>query len=483
MILNSQIVGFTIGTLLVIIGITSLVPAAVDWQADHDNFSAFLKCSIISLFFGGLLILSNQNYKTSMSVKETFLLTTLSWFSISLFSALPLYFSDLDISFTDAFFEAISGITTTGSTVLSGLDKMSPGILIWRSIIQWIGGIGIVAFAIVILPFLKIGGMQLFQTESSDHSEKVMPKTNDQIKSLITVYIALTVWCILTYYALGMSMFDAINHALTTIPTGGYSTHDASFGFFQNPAIHYAGAFFMLAGGLPFVLYIKVLFNGKWDFLKDEQFTTLMLMLTAFTLILTIWLYFNQDYSLAQSFQHTLFNIISIITTTGFATTDYTLWGSFAVTFFLFLTFLGACAGSTSGGIKVMRLVIAAKILKRQIKTLIYPHGSFALHYQGKLINTSVVLTVMGFLGLYVFCNVVLTIALSLLGLDFETALSGAATAIANVGPGVGSIIGPAGNFSSLPDAAKWLLCAGMLIGRLEIMTVLVLFRYEYWKS
>jgi trk system potassium uptake protein TrkH len=480
--LNNQIIWFTIGTLLVIVGVAGLIPAAVDWHSEHDNHVAFFKCAIISLFFGGALILGNRNFERTLSGRQTFLLTTLSWLFLGIFSSFPLYFSDLQISFTDAFFESISGITTTGSTVLNNLDDMSHGLLLWRSITQWIGGIGIIAFAILILPFLRIGGMQLFQTESSDRSDKIMPRTENLIKSLLLVYVALTLICIVIFYLLGMTVFDAINHALTTIPTGGFSTHDASFGYFQSGPLDYAASFFMLAGGIPFVLYVKYLFQGEIHFLKDEQVRSLMIMLVIFITFLTAWLCLKKDFDFFSSLQLVVFNVISVITTTGFATTDYTDWGSFAAVLFFFLTSLGACAGSTSGGIKVMRVVVAVKVMFQQMKALIFPHGLFPIRYQGNSISASVSITVMSFLSLYIFSIFVLTVALALVGLDFETAVSGAATALANVGPGLGDTIGPAGNFSSLPDAAKWLLSGGMLFGRLEIMTVLVLFRYEYWQ-
>jgi len=348
---------------------------------------------------------------------------------------------------------------------------------------QWIGGIGIVAFAIVVLPFLRIGGMQLFQAESSDRSEKVMPKTGDVVLSLFKIYCGLTFLCILTYHTLGMSWFDALNHALTTLSTGGYSTHDASFGFFKGAPLQYAGTLFMLAGGLPFVLYVKLVYHGRFMFWKDEQVKTILAMLLAFTAVLTLWLSAHSDYAILDSLRLCAFNVVSIVTTTGYATSDYLLWGPLAVTMFFFLTYLGACAGSTTGGLKVMRLVIVSKAVSRHFRTLLYPHGTFTMRYQGRPVERSVILTVLGFLCLYVVANTFLTFALTLTGLDFATAVSGAATALANVGPGVGNIIGPSGNFSALPDISKWLLCTGMLLGRLEILTVIVLFSFDFWND
>lgn len=481
--MRHQIIGFTLGLLLLIIGLAGLVPAFLDFNEGHNNAYDFLGCSIVSIFFGGALVTANQARQHTLDLKQTFMLTTLSWLFISFFAALPLYYSDLDISFTDAFFESASGITTTGSTVLSGLDDMSRGILLWRSIIQWIGGIGIIAFAIVILPFLRIGGMQLFRTESSDQSEKIMPKTISLVGSIVSIYCLLTALCTLTYMLFGMEGFEAINHAMTTIPTGGYSTHDASFGFYDSAALHYAASFFMLAGAVPFVLFVKFLYQGKFTFFQDEQFRIFIFLLIGLISLMSVWLWCHSDYSLMKSLQHSTFNIISMISTTGFATMDYTQWGGFAAAFFFFITFLGSCSGSTAGGIKIIRLIIVTKLLKLQIQRLIHPHGVFSMRYQDKPIEINVAMNVMGFLGLYVVSNVALTVILSFLGLDFETSISAAATALANVGPGIGDVIGPSGNFSTLPDTAKWLLSCAMILGRLEIMTIFVLFARTYWQD
>ncbi|MGB0720192.1 MAG: TrkH family potassium uptake protein [Bdellovibrionales bacterium] len=481
--MKHSLIGLTLGIMIAMVGVAELIPALIDFAHGHNNADDFFRCAVVSIFFGGGLIIVNSGGKPHLSLRQSFLLTTLSWVCLSVTAAMPLYFSDLDLSFTDAVFESVSGVTTTGSTVLSGLDEQSHGVLLWRSIIQWIGGIGIIAFAIVILPFLSIGGMQLFQTESSDKSDKALPKTTDLVSALVQIYGLLTLLCVITYYALGMDFFDAVNHAMTTLSTGGYSTHDASFGYFKSPAMQYAASLFMLAGSIPFVLYVRFLYQGRFLFFKDEQFMALVYTLVALTVVLSVWLWASSPYSISESVQYSVFNIISVITTTGYATTDYTLWGGFAVAFFFFLTFLGACSGSTSGGIKMMRIVIVSKILRRQIKKLIYPNGTFSIRYQGRNIDNAVALNVMAFLGLFCASNVVLSVLLALLGLDFETAISGAATALANVGPGIGNVIGPAGNFASLPDTAKWLLCAGMILGRLEIMTIFVLFRREYWRG
>lgn len=480
--MKNHIIGFTLGILLVIIGVAELVPAAMDYGVNNPNYQDFLWCSLLSLFFGGVLILSNYRHNHTMTLRQTFLLTVMSWIVVSIFVSLPYHFSSMHISFTDSIFESVSGVTTTGSTVLSGLDTMSHGLLLWRSLSQWIGGIGIIAFAIVILPFLQIGGMQLFQTESSDRSEKVMAKTLDVVKAIVQIYVWLTIVCIIVYYVLGMTMFDAVNHAFTTIPTGGYSTHDASFGYFKSSALQYAAAFFMFISGIPFVLYVRLLYKGETSLFKDEQVRAYVLIVAATIAVLTVWLSGNTHLGLPLSLQYAVFNVISVVTTTGFATADYVLWGSFSASLFFFLTYLGGCTGSTAGGIKIMRLVITFKALKRQFKTLLYPNGLFAIRYQGHAVTRDVSIAVLSFLAVFVTANVMLTLAFCFLGLDFDTAISSAATSLANVGPGISPEVGPSGNFANFPDAAKWLMCAGMLIGRLEIMTLLVMFQYQYWR-
>lgn len=481
--MKNQIIGFTIGVLLLIVGVAELIPAYLDHYDGHENYKAFLRCSVISIFFGASLVLINKSYIRKLNIKQTFMLTAMSWFFMSLFAGFPLYFSDLDITMTDAFFESVSGITATGSTVLSELDEVSHGVLLWRSLMQWMGGIGTISFAILILPFLRVGGMQLYNTESSDRSDKVMPRTLVLVKSLFIIYIGLTACCFVVFNLLGMQTFNALNHALTTIPTGGFSTHDASFGFYDdNPALQYAATLFMLASAIPYVLYVQFVFQGRNRFWKDEQFKGILLLIAGLSFVITAWAFYNTDLSFGDALRYSIFNVVSIVTTTGYSTTDYLLWGKFAVMFFFFIMLLGGCAGSTTGGIKIMRVIIATRVVAKQLKQLIYPNGRFSIHYQGRAIDNSVAMAVFAFLGVFVAANVILTIALSLTGLDFPTAISGAATALSNVGLGVG-IIGPAGNFYTLPDSAKLLLCLGMLLGRLEVMTVLVLFRHEYWRT
>lgn len=477
-----QIVFFTLGLLLLINGAMMVLPMGLEILHGGPDVGTFIGCACFSFFIGGLMILNGRGFDRKLSIRQAYILTTMSWVLMSLFSALPLYFSTLEISFTDAVFEAVSGITTTGSTALVGLDHMPHGVLLWRAMTQWIGGIGIVAFVIILLPFLQVGGMQFYKMESSDKSDKAMSRTGDLVKALVVVYCGLTVACAFIYWLFGMSGFDAWTHAMATIPTAGYSTHDASFGYFNSDAIELAGAFFMVCGGLPFVLFVKFFYQGTFDFHRDVQVRTFIVLLFTVIAFVTIHAFFNTDLSLWKAFVKSTFNVTSVLTTTGFASTDYLQWGGFVAVIFLFITYLGACAGSSSGGIKMMRLTISFQTLRAQFYRLIHPHGVVPIKFQGKSVSPDVIQGVLGFLCVYVVTNVFLTIGLALSGLDFETALSGAATALANAGPGIGNLIGPAGNFSTLPDLSKWLLCVGMIAGRLELMTILVLLTPGFWK-
>lgn len=478
-----QIIGLTLGALLFILGLAEMIPAVLDFSQGDPNWKVFFESSFITLFWGGCMMLSCRSGKLEMTKREAFFLTASSWIVLSFFAAIPFHMSDLRLSFADAVFETSSGITTTGSTVLSGLDDMSHGILLWRSIIQWIGGIGIIGFAIVFLPFLRIGGMQLFQTESSDRSEKIMPRTPLIVTYLLSIYVLLSCMICLTYKVLGMSWFDAVNHAMTTISTAGYSTHDASFGHFKSYSLDMAATLFMAMSGVPFILYVKAVFQGRFDFFKDEQFKVFVSILCVFTIILTLWLWNNSDYDLANSFRYSVFSIASVSSTTGYATTDYLAWGPFAVMFFLFLTCMGGAAGSTSGGIKTMRFIVAFKAVNAHIKKLIYPHSVSVIRYQGKPLDDRTVMNILTFIGIYLISIAFFSLLIAWTGVDMSTAISAAATSISSTGPGIGDVIGPSGNFSAMPEVSKWILSLCMIVGRLEIMTMLILFTPDFWTN
>lgn len=474
---------FIVGILMSTLALAMCVPAVADAAVGNKDWQVFTLGSAFTLLIGVMLLLTARSQSRALNLRQAFVLTTLSWMIIPAFGALPLVFADLQLSYTDAFFEAMSGITTTGSTILTGLDYAPPGILLWRALLQWLGGIGIVAMAVAILPMLQVGGMQLFRMESSDSSDKVLPRATQLIAFIGFIYLGMTMLCALLYWSFGMTGFDAVTHAMTTIATGGFSTHDESLGYFKSGAIDAIAIAFMLLGSLPFVLYLRGLRGNPGALWRDSQVRWFLVIVLLSILVMSAYLHFARFIGVGESVQRAAFNVISVITGTGYATADFNLWGTFAVGLLFFLMFVGGCAGSTTCGVKVFRLQVLYATALTQIRRLLEPHGVFIAYYNGKPIPESVGASVMSFFFLYVLCFAALAIGLSFIGLDFLTAASGAATAISNVGPGLGTTIGPSGNFATLPDSAKWLLSAGMLLGRLELFTVLVMLAPSFWRS
>ncbi|MDI4638082.1 MULTISPECIES: Trk system potassium transporter TrkI [Halomonadaceae] len=427
--------------------------------------------------------LATRHTRVALKTWQMFVVTTLSWASISGLASLPLVLGAPQLSFTNAVFESVSAITTTGSTVLVGIEGLSDGLKLWRGIMQWLGGIGIIVMGIAILPFLKVGGMRLFHTESSDWSEKVMPRTGGIAKATLGIYCGFTLLAILSYWLGGMLPLDAVVHAMSSMSTGGFANSDASFGAYADqPQLLWLGSFFMLCGALPFVLYIRALRGMPLAMWRDQQVRGLLGFLTAVILLLTAWrVWLGTPFF--ESLTQVAFNVISVVTTTGYAADDYTQWGPLAVVAFFYLTFVGGCSGSTSGGLKIFRFQVASVMLRNQLRFLIHASGVFGSRYNGQVLTDDITRGVVAFSFFFFLTIAGLALGLSLLGLDLVTALSGAATAVANVGPGLGDIIGPSGNFAPLPDTAKWLLCLGMLMGRLEILTVLVLLTPLFWRG
>ena len=384
------------------------------------------------------------------------------------------------MSAVDAIFESFSGLTTTGATVMSGLDQAPRGILMWRAALQAFGGIGFVVTGMALLPFLRSGGMQLFRTESSDKGEKELATAAHFAGMTVTVYLALIGLCAVTYHIGGMNVFDAITHALTTLSTGGFSNYDASFGHFESPFLQWSGTIFMLMGGLPFVWYFKALRRGQW---QSEQVVLLLRTLAVVIVGLTAWLVWTSGRSFFDALTAVAFNVISVVTTTGYATEDFDTWGPFAIAVFVTLTAMGGCTGSTAGGAKMMRWIILWRAIRAAILRIRSPHGVFSIRYEGRTVNDDVMMGVIAFFTFYLLTVGILATLLEMLGLDFQTAITGALTAVANVGPGSGDIIGPAGNFAPLGPDAKLLLVFGMYAGRLEMMTVYVLFSRAFWRE
>ncbi len=475
-----QILGF----LLILLSFLMTLPVNLLMFGDTPDWLAFVKSA--SICFGvGLVCFFSAGGKRRHALKQRqmFILTVSAWIFIPLFSSLPLLLSDLKLSVTDAFFESISGVTTTGSTVMSGLDNLPGDILLWRSIMQWMGGIGIIGMAVAILPFLRIGGMRLFATESSEWTEKAVPRTNRLARGLVFSYLALTFGCILTYWALGMNLFNAVNHALTTVSTGGYSTSDSSMGQFDQLSILFASSIFMMLGGIPFFLFVRLLNGQAQPLLRDQQIHFFVKFLLTIAVLIAIYRVWHEGTFPVDALVHALFNVTSVVTTTGYASQDYSLWGPFVVVLFFFLTFVGGCSGSTAGGMKIFRFQLSMLLLREQLLRLLHPNAVIARHYNGRIISDEIVASSVAFSFIFLATLAVVAAILAALGLDLVTSLTGAATALANVGPGLGDTIGPAGNFQTLPDAAKWVLMTAMLLGRLELLSVFVMFSPHFWRN
>jgi trk system potassium uptake protein TrkH len=471
------------GTLLLTLAVTMLVPALLDTLNDNPDWQVFVAAAFVTGFAGGGLVLTTLGSVQDLNLRSAFILTASSWVVMPAFAALPFVFSELQLSYTDSFFEAMSGLTTTGSTVIVGLDNAPPGILIWRALLQWLGGVGIIVTAIAILPFLQVGGMQLFSLESSEASEKVLPRAAQIVGTVGAIYVTLTGICAFAMWLAGMSAFEAAAHAMTTIATGGFSTSDGSIGHFNSAVIDYLVTVFMIIGSLPFLLYFQAIRGRPLLLWRDAQVRWFLAIALTAVAVMTLWRAIAADIPWAEALRYSSFNIVSIVTGTGYSTTDYGLWGGFAVVMFFFIMFIGGCAGSTSCGIKVFRFQVLYAAVQAQVQHMLRPHGVFIPHFNRRPIPESAMDSVMSFFFLFVLCFAVLAVLLNLTGLDFVTAISGAGSAIANVGPGLGDVIGPAGTFQSLPDSAKWLLAAGMLLGRLELFTVLVLFTPNFWRA
>ncbi|MAS86423.1 MAG: potassium transporter TrkH [Micavibrio sp.] len=475
---------FIVGVLMCILSIAMLIPMTIDVLYGNDDWSVFL-ISAIFLGFPSLLtviVTHRERIYTKLTQQQAFLMTVLCWVIIPIAAAVPFYFSGLNISLIDSVFESVSGISTTGATIITGLDFTAPGILIWRSILQWLGGVGVLIMALTILPFLKIGGMELFKMEALEN-EKAIPQATQLAVNIVYIYIALTFICYQSYVYVGLEPFDAINHAMTTIATGGYSTKDASIGHFAGYGPSFVAVIFMIMGGLPFIYYLKIVRGNLSIIFKDSQVKWFLAIIGICIGLSFLHAWLNVGYHALDALKYSSLSVVSLITGTGYANVNYMTWGPFFAVFSFFFMMIGGCAGSTTCGIKVFRFQILTSITLSQLRSALIPHGVFTPRYLGKKISHPVAVSVMSFFFLYASSFLVLAVLLSWTGLDFITSMSGAATAISNVGPGLGPIIGPAGNFAPLPDLSKVIMCVGMILGRLELFTVLVLLSPTFWKK
>lgn len=472
-----------IGVLTAALGCSMFLPAIADALVGNTDWIVFVTTGLITTLLGAGTWAATYQRKSSLSIRQAFLMTALVWVVLATFGALPFFWAELGLSYTDAFFESMSGLTTTGATVITGLDNLPPGILLWRGLLEWFGGLGIIVMAVAVLPMLQIGGMQMFKAEAFDTPDKILPRAAQIASGMMSIYLLLTILCAVCYWASGMALFDALVHAMTTVATGGFSTRDASIGAFDSALVDYTAIVFMILGSLPFLLYVGVL-QGSWrPLVRDSQVRTFFGLILVVSFLMVFAQIFNNVEQGETAVRQAVFSVISILTGTGYATTDYGQWGGFAVSTFFIITFIGGCAGSTSCGIKIFRFQVLFLDLKQHIREILFPSGVFVKRYNGAVLTDNVSASVMSFIFLYIAAFMVLALLLSLTGLDTITAFSGAATAISNVGPGLGDTIGPSGNFGPLPDVSKWLLSAGMIVGRLEIFTVIVLFLPRFWRS
>lgn len=476
-------VAYVIGLLVAALGATMLLPFLIDLAEGRGQWPVFLQSAIITLFAGGLTALACANAVTDrLSIQQTFLLTTGVWVALPIFGAIPFVLGATEASYTDAFFEAMSGLTTTGSTVITGLETLPKGILLWRGILQWLGGIGIIVVAMVFLPELRVGGMQIFRTEGFDTAGKVLPRATQISGSISSIYVGITLSCMLAYWLTGMSIFDATVHALTTVSTGGFANYDDSFGAFQGAA-EYVAVIFMILAALPFVRYVQLLNGNQNAMWRDTQVRVFLAIIAVLVTITTVTLIWADPNDPEQALREALFNITSILSGTGYASVDYMGWGPFMVSVFFFIGLIGGCAGSTTCSVKVFRYQILFASIRTQLRRIRSPSGVFVPRFEGRPVSPDILGSVISFFVFFVVTLGLIAVALALTGLDFITSLSGSAAALANIGPGLGPIIGPAGNFAPLNDTAKWILSFAMLLGRLELLAVLTLFLPRFWRS
>ncbi len=479
---NYKTVFFTLGVLQIILGLSMIIPIITQFIFNELD-AGFIGSGIVCIIFGILFFLSNLDHNKKLNLQQAFLLTSLSWITIAIFGSLPFVFSSLNLSFTDAFFESMSGITTTGSTIITNLDSTPKAILLWRALLQWLGGIGIIVMAITLMPIMNVGGMQLFKISANHNAEKIFPKSKEISLKLITIYLSLTIICSIFYNIFGMNFFDSVTHSMTTIATGGFSNYNESIGYFDSTLIEFTSIIFIFLGSLPFIAYIKFLNGDKKIFFTDSQIR-LFFKITLISIIILIFYLILKNGNLDETNIISLsFNVISILTGTGYVTEDFSNWGNFSIIFFLVLMFIGGCAGSTTCGIKIFRIQILYQFISNQLKKIVYPRGVFLIKYEKNNIDDKFMSSIISFIYLYIIIFFIITALLSISGLDFVTSISGAATSISNVGPGIGENIGPNGNFSQLSSSSKWILSLGMIMGRLEIFAILILFIPSFWRK
>ena len=480
---NLKPIALVSGTVTCAVGFFLFIPLITELIYKTESWQSYAVPILLYLIVGGSLVITNKNIDLKLSLKEAFIITVLSWLLITFLCAVPFLYTEVNLGIVDAIFESMSGVTTTGATVINNLEELPKGILIWRAFLQWLGGIGIVIIALFILPFLRIAGMQLFHLEGDDPYDKTLPKISSVIRKIFLIYLSLTIILVFLYYVFGMILFDAISHSLTTISTGGFSNYSDSFAFFENNKILIIAIIFMILGSLPFLVLIQTSYKNLFAIFKDQQIKVFLLVLSSAIALIYFLASEYIDGNYISKFITVSFNTISIISGTGFVSDNFESWGNYASVLFLILMFIGGCAGSTTGGLKIFRFQILFKYIKIHLKKMLKPHSVLASHFNGKKINENTYESVLSFFFLYIVTFFLSALLLSFSGLDFLTCISASASTISNVGPGLGTIVGPDGNYESLDSYSKIILITTMFLGRLELLTILVLLMPSFWRD
>ncbi len=481
--MNLKIILRVLGFLLLVEGFAMILTLLVSFIYNEHDVLAFTISAAINLGIGGLLVLTTSKADKDIGKREGFIIVSLVWIVFSFFGCIPFILSGSIPSFTDAFFETISGFTTTGSSILNDIEALPPGILFWRSIIQWLGGMGIIVLSLAILPVFGIGGMQLFVAEVPGPTpDKISPRIRQTAKTLWIIYLGFTVAETLLLWIGGMNLFDSVCHSFTTMATGGFSTKQASIAHWSSPFIQYVIVIFMFFAGTNFTLSYLALRGNFKSIIKDEEFKYYGFFALGFTLIVFIGLIFSTTLRVEQAFRDSLFQVVSIITTTGYATADYLTWTPFLTVVIFALFFFGGSAGSTGGGIKIMRIVLLFKNSYYELRRMIHPHAIIPVKFNRHSVEPKIITNVLAFFMLYFLIFGFSTIIFSLIEPDLESSMGAVATCLGNIGPGLGKV-GPAENFAYIQPAGKWFLSFLMLLGRLELFTVLVLFSPSFWKQ
>jgi len=479
-----SIVAKTIGLLLMVFSFAQVPPLIIDLIYAEGEYISFVYSFALTVLGGLVLWWPFKDIKKDFRLREGVLIVVCFWIVLSLFGTLPFLITDSisDLSFSEAFFESMSGLTTTGATVLSQLDELPKSILFYRQQLQWLGGMGIIVLAVAVLPLLGVGGMELYHAESSGIAkDRLTPKLRNTAIALWKIYLSLTVLCALGYFLSGMSIFDAISHSFSTVAIGGFSTHDGSIGYFNSAAIETIAMFFMFLAGINFSLHF-VAWNNRslLDYIKDSEFKTYSMVLICSSIIVIITLSLNGQYESAnETLRHSLFQTISIATTTGFTSQNYSSWPAAIPVFLIMMSFIGACVGSTGGGIKVVRILVMFRLGMKEIRKFIRPNAQVSVKLNKSSINEKALVSVLGFFSLYAISFFLILMLLMFAGLDQVTAYSATAATMNNLGPGLGDV---AQNYGSVGEAAKWILSFSMLIGRLEVLTIIAIFHRAFWR-